>query len=317
MKLIEVVKENKNDKIIKLLGMRFYSKEVIQDSTKEKWIFGIFKRKKNRQVKELFFLGIRFYRKKYVDMETIAAIVKNETKAAIMVSNLHQKVFPQFKNINYGKDVVLVATGPTLKKYNPIKGAVHIGVNRAFQVKNFKIDYLFTIDWQVVQDYANELQNYDCIKFCGQHSNPDFSVLSSDLISCHIPETFVYRAGAYRYFSNTWDDKIFNDISSCPLMDFGSATFPALHFALYTNPRRLYLVGCDCTLGGYWDGREQKIKNNDLMNHTIEGYEKFKNFALTYYPETEIISVNPVSLRGMFKDLDQVKEEYTYAKINN
>lgn len=318
MKLVDIINEDKNSKIIKFLGLKVYSKEVNLDRVKEKWILGVFKKKKDSQRKRYYFLGIKFYEKNYpFNMHSIAAIVKNETKAAIMVSNLHQKVFPQFKNIHCNKDVVIVATGPTLKNYKPIKDAVHIGVNRAFQAKNFKINYLFTIDWRVVQDYVDELQNYDCVKFCGQHSNPDFEVLSRELVSCHIPESVVHRLGAYRYYSNTFDNKIFNDISSCPLMDFGSAIFPAIHFALYTNPRKLYLVGCDCTLGGYWDGREQKIKNEWLMNTTIKGYEKIKRFALAYYPETEIISVNPVNLRGMFKDLDQTKEECVYAKNNN
>lgn len=80
----------------------------------------------------------------------------------------------------------------------------------------------------------------------------------------------------------------------------GSTVFAALQFALWTNPKRIYLVGCDCSNAGHFDN-----SNGNDMGVLLEPYKKFKSFASTYYPETEIISVNPVGLRGLFKDLDQ------------
>ena len=32
------------------------------------------------------------------------------------------------------------------------------------------------------------------------------------------------------------------------------------------------------------------------------GYARIKMFARLYYPDTEIISINPVGLRGLFRD---------------
>ena len=40
-------------------------------------------------------------------------------------------------------------------------------------------------------------------------------------------------------------------------------------------------------------------------NISVEFWKELQKFAQTYYPETEIISVNPVGLRGIFTDLDQ------------
>ena len=37
----------------------------------------------------------------------------------------------------------------------------------------------------------------------------------------------------------------------------------------------------------------------------IKLWLKLKKFAKTYYPDTEIISVNPVGLKGIFKDVYQ------------
>ena len=38
-----------------------------------------------------------------------------------MSKNINYNTFLKYKNINYGKEVVLIATGPTLNKYIPIK----------------------------------------------------------------------------------------------------------------------------------------------------------------------------------------------------
>lgn len=41
------------------------------------------------------------------------------------------------------------------------------------------------------------------------------------------------------------------------------------------------------------------------VDHTckIRNYHSFKNFVRSIYPEIEIISINPVKLRGLFRDV--------------
>ena len=52
----------------------------------------------------------------------------------------------------------------------------------------------------------------------------------------------------------------------------------------------------------------KKDENTNLDTQRILiGYKKIKQFAACYYPDTEIISINPVGLRGLFKDWDQDK----------
>ena len=90
---------------------------------------------------------------------------------------MHQKAFPQFKGIYTGKDVVVVACGPTAKDYKPIEGAIHIGVNHAIYLKNVQLDYLFLMDaYKARKD--NEMPDYNnyrkgkCVKFYGITSFP-------------------------------------------------------------------------------------------------------------------------------------------------
>jgi hypothetical protein len=35
----------------------------------------------------------------------------------------------------------------------------------------------------------------------------------------------------------------------------------------------------------------------------MRGWNEFKKFASIYYPKTEIISINPIGLKGLFKDI--------------
>ena len=212
--------------------------------------------------------------------------------------NLHQKTFPRFKNINQGKDVVLLASGPTLKQYKPLENVINVGVNRSFQGTNEKCDYI------------KELNNYNretCIKFYGIASelSPYMEV---------IPESEAIEANALRYRTDCLDFNNYSginfsyDIASQSLGDGRSIVFSAMQFILWTHPKKIYLVGCDCSLGGYFNNEKlnEKEKQNYLNTvEIIENWKKLKFFANRYYPDTEIISINPVGLKGIFKDVYQ------------
>ena len=78
--------------------------------------------------------------------------------------------------------------------------------------------------------------------------------------------------------------------------------FPAIHFALYTHPKRIFLVGCDTVPTGYFDGTKHNGQmHNDIM---LKGYRKLKEYISVFYPDIEIISINPVGLKGIFKDIE-------------
>ncbi len=88
----------------------------------------------------------------------------------ISTANIHQKTFPPYKNIHSGKTLILVATGPSAKYYKPIKNAIHIGVNRAYQLKDIDFKYYFVQDYLAVKEYIEDIINYQhetCEKFFG------------------------------------------------------------------------------------------------------------------------------------------------------
>lgn len=220
---------------------------------------------------------------------------------------MHLQTFPKFKGIHKGKDIALVASGVSADKYNPVKDRIHIGVNRSFQIGNYRIpmDYVFIQDYSgKTKEYIDDLDTYrdgKCTKFYGLTTewiyNPERT----------IPENHVYKAKALRYRTDWADIAGFTnefayDISTQPLGCFGSIVFPALQFALWTYPKRIYLVGCDCTTAGYaYDKKDTNFLKPDRI---ISAYKKFKEFAKKYYPDIEIISINPVGLKGIFRDMN-------------
>ena len=214
---------------------------------------------------------------------------------SISTAILHQKTFSRYKNIHQGQEIVLVATGPTAKDYKRIDGAIHIGVNRAFQFDGIDLHYLFMQDYGV-KPYIKEANQYkpeSCTKFYG---------MLDTMPEILIPESDVIEANALRYRTDFTPDGKYQYqfryfIDSEQLGDYTSVIFPAIQFALWTNPRTIYLVGCDCTKG-YFDGQASVYS----ASHLIPAWHQLKEFARVYYPETKILSINPVGLKGIFDE---------------
>ena len=243
------------------------------------------------------------------------AIFKGEilegVQKSIATALLHQKTFREFKNKYVGKTIVIVGAGPTLNYFEKIDNAIYVGVNRTFLYEKIKFDYLFAIDKVGLEtgtnNYTNSFLDYEgnnCIKFIGD------CALGKDF---QIPESKLYYSNIRRYKQNIANGIPSNftlDIDSEPLGSFHSVVFQAMQFILYTNPAKVYLVGMDCNINtaGHFVGNVAKVhlrgtsvEVSDQKN--LAAWQKLKIFANTYYPDTEIISINPVGLKGLFEDI--------------
>ena len=221
-----------------------------------------------------------------------------------VVSKTHEKTFAEYKNKHNRQDIAIIATGPSLNNYKPLENVINIGVNKTIFYDKINLDYYFAIDYSGTKNYLRELSKYPSIKkFYGIFPHSKYGSKWSILDSCIIPESIVLEQNAKKYYiySNKPAHQLpFNtEIDKTWLVDGGSCIFSAMQFALFTNPKRIYLVGCDCT-SGYFDE-----KKGEDCSHMIETWKELKRFADIYYPETEIISVNPVGLKELFTDLYQ------------
>ena len=214
------------------------------------------------------------------------------------VMQLHSETFSKYRHIYAGRNVVVLASGPTLNLYKPIEGAIHIGVNTVYQHSS-PLDYLFVCDFQTRvrnQKFFDEVLETSCIKFFAYYFDEETKFKEPS-------ESYAAKAKAERYFTNSHFKEFLPDLRYNLLASHSSVVFHALQFALFTNPKRIYLVGCDASDEGKFNG--DAITDDivaKLIPRTMIGYNRFKKFACRYYPDTEIVSLNPVGLKGIFID---------------
>lgn len=300
--------KDRKHKVFTLLGLKlkFNVKSSMSQKCK-KFLQKIFYVKNSDKHKIINILGIKFKIKRKqqsknynnIDEAKLKQYISNEIFAANVIKDLHSKTFPKFKGCNIGRDIVIVACGPTMKYYNPINNAIHIGVNKAYQRSNIKLDYLFIQDRLSVIKFIEDIIKYPAQIFMGSYLNREDDWISD----CVIPEKYRNIEGINYYFSDYHRNLSYPYLEYYGLVDYGSVAFPATQFALYTNPKRIFIVGCDCSAGGYFDGsKNQNIQNHNL-SHLVQHWKNFKKYIETYYPEIEIISINPIGLKGIFKDV--------------
>lgn len=219
------------------------------------------------------------------------------------ICDVNSRAFKRFKNCNIGKEIAVVGTGPTLNQYVPMEGVLHIGLNGAWRRKDIPWEYYFAQDFDRRNiEHRDFVENVDCQYFIGRYRQ---SHVGAKYYEAPVSYSLM-RDNIYPYFLDLVPSKeIYLDIAYHPVVCYGSISFCALHFALYTKPERIYLVGCDSVGIGQQHAYESKDKNLYFNPPSLlkVGYAKMKTYAEYYYPETEIVSINPVGLKGLFRDI--------------
>ena len=221
------------------------------------------------------------------------------------VCAVNTRAFAEYRNRFRGKKIVIFASGPTSKYYKPIPGAIHIGMNFAWRREDIPLNYLFTVDGQINKPGEVQVEEgFDRISekiFVGIHVPRNQWVTFS--------ENFSLKENVCRFYTNGNErsQRIHQNICYHGLMEFWSVVFPAMHFAIFTYPKEIYLVGCDTSPTGHFYEKSivsQRTVNVDMATQNMKvGYARIKMFAKHYYPDTEIFSINPVGLKGLFSDV--------------
>jgi hypothetical protein len=206
----------------------------------------------------------------------------------------YNKGFLSFKNIHAGKTGVLIAPGPSLCRWTSDSNTINVGlswvVNRPDIVNDLKYfffgsGYHYTYAFGSCKDgdevYREKINNLpDTIqKFASSYRNseltgygnitPDSAIeINAIPFDCQTPNN-------NSVFTKDIDDNMILGMT---------IVFPAIQFMLYTGLNKIFLVGCD--------------HGGNFLNKWYE----FKNFADIEYPDTRIISINPVALKGLFID---------------
>ena len=230
----------------------------------------------------------------------------------VAASMCNSETFSSIKNCNVGKEVALCGAGPTLKKYKPIDGVFHVALNRALLNDQIKYDWFIADDWDGVDFMKDTLKSYECKKFFGHQLGADYAD------NRQIPETYLRECGAARYYTDQymktdiWKSHFVCDIDRMAIANMPNIALSAMQIVLFTNPKRIYLVVCDASAGHFVqpnslnqcrvDKQEKDLKMAVSSDRTIEKWKELKAFASTFYPDVEIVSINPVGLKGIFVD---------------
>ena len=306
----EVGKDNWDK--IKVLGITIKQKRRERNFISDEYLSGVFGRRKFDFYTEFRVFNVKFGKRISLRRFLTCLVdrqnkdIRRELQRAVAVYSLHQTVFPGFRNIYRGRDIVVCGAGPTLSAYSPLPKCIHIGVNRVFMNSRIPLDYLFLLDFPAMRNALKSVAGYrigKCKKFYGQlleQNHPFF-----------IPDGVLPEQDVYRYWVDdstfTFDEDFHYDLSTQTLPCFFSIIFQAISFALWTHPKQIFLVGCDANFNGHFDGTPMASndKHWQYLHHerNYDGWNKLKKFLSVYYPDVKIISINPVGLKGMFSDM--------------
>lgn len=228
------------------------------------------------------------------------------------VVQTNTEAFQKFKDVNIGREIVLLATGPTASQYVKRKDALHIGVNTT-PMLNIPLDYYFAHDSRAFTKFSleNAVDRCEGEIFIGRLAYR-LAYLRSEINITNIRSRKTIR----QYFVNCpcMTEDLVKNICCHALTDYYSIVFGALQFALYTHPSRVYLVGCDVSgkLEHFYEASGIVVPH--ARNFKL-GYGLLKRFVEIYYPDVEICSINPVGLKGLFRDYIMEKDDFYEAKV--
>lgn len=236
--------------------------------------------------------NVKFKFKRKIDKQ----VTLNDLRAYTLAAKFHPDL-DKYRGIYTGKSAVIIGGGLSLEYYKPLSDVIHIGINRAYKLDYINFDYLFAQDNFPLQEENEEFINYKpetCIKFLGLHTcNNNFRISYSTISRIKKKEFYVLNCRRPK--------KTFYpiDITAEPFIYFCGTVFAVLQFLLLTNIKNIYLVGFDCNWGHAFDKNSDNTEIISQYNYWLQ-FAEYKNM---YFKDTEIISINPVKLKGLFKDV--------------
>lgn len=214
-----------------------------------------------------------------------------------MIKSNYNSHLNKFKDIHRDQSAIIFATGPTIKQYTPFEGSeecIKIGLNRIYDYPEIleSLDYYYYgshyyVDNTHRQKIEEICKSYNFFSLASAYEEGrSHKAIGRGNIT---PERAI-ELGSIPFENNL--TTFTNDVSVYSTLGH-SIVFPPLQHILYMGVSKIYLVGCD---GGFTKG----IQSGDI--ELLHWWEEFSKFKEKYYSQVEIISINPVSLKGWFQD---------------
>lgn len=232
---------------------------------------------------------------KYKNYDETVSI--RDLRAYMLAQQLNSNL-AKYRGAFTGKDILIVGGGSSLKYLDTLPAnTINIGINHAFKLDHINFDYLFAQDNFPEKENIEKFINYNentCKKFLGIHPyTKNFSIKNSTI--CRIKNKELY------VLNNRRPDQSLlpKDISVEPLARYDGTVFSVLQFVLYANAERIFLAGFDCDVSHMFY-TDKAFFDATRQNKYWKQFIEYKNIL---YDNCEIISLNPVNLKGLFKDV--------------
>lgn len=226
------------------------------------------------------------------------------------LSKINNQAFIKYKNLYINKSAVVCGTGYTLNNYIPISDAIHIGCNRCIFYNKLIFDFYFFNDWSKVipGKYKNLILSYqpNIEKFFGT-----FPAQRS--FGCVLEHAKKGNATLYD-MEGPGGGSFQVEIDKYYMGDGGMSTvFVQMQFALFCGFHTIYIVGCDIDNLKNTDHNKRYFFNDSSIITNPSWYaplkdkwKMMKNFINNFYPNTKIVSINPIGLKELFEDYYQL-----------
>lgn len=161
------------------------------------------------------------------------------------------------------------------------------------------------MDYYFIGDGGNESRGY--------YSDPEAYIKYKASLQkfCRqppLPRRSTYRTlpldlDSFEYFTPTreaWDSA--SPFGVKEINDVGTISLEIFQFALLCGFTTIYLVGQDCNYaqGSFFSKVDKSTQDWGKMMSSM--WVKCKHFIDSHYPNVDVISVNPVGLKGLFTD---------------
>ncbi len=229
-----------------------------------------------------------------------------------IVETYHSQIL-KYKNKHQGETCYIFGSGPSLNKFKIQEPGLFLGCNHVIKSKYIKDNlkyYFFGHGYTIynndnctignhkkeVDDLGNHIE-----KFCMVSRDNDFSI--HNFTEESIKQLKNINSIPCDMNLNT----LYYNLEKNPFLNH-SIIFPTIQFALYSGFTKIYLVGCDCNLYRQDSSRkyffDNNVHNNRIDYNNIKWWKGIYNFKNKFYKNTEIISINPVGLKGLMdKDI--------------
>lgn len=252
---------------------------------------------------------------------------------------LHNAVFiDKIKDSIKNKDVIVYGSSPSLNYFDSNKffsdDAIHMGVNGQINNKNLNLDYFFAGDYvpicknNITAELLKEKESKGTRICITRKVNVDPLNPKSNRF---IPDSFLRELDGCAnmlFYTNDYVEAVQKNYLKLLFSSYSIGQIPLL-ISLFCGAARIYLVGFDQGGAVYADGRSrgsckvvdiEKSKASEDFAHNktpsdlkaIKGYKQVKKIRKELNLKSEVISVNPVNMKGIFSDV--YTSEFVTAK---